>query len=354
MGTAEKTIKPMVTVCLPNLNNRSFLEERLQTIFDQTFCNWELIVVDNYSDDGAWELFQKYAKKEPRMRISQAPKGTSMYCNWNNCLRKASGKYIYIATSDDTMSPDCLEKMVNALEQNPDCDICHCCLEVIDGKGNRTNKINWENISAQKFYGNLTFKRHIRKAPLDGILHFALGMMYVSITQLLIRKRLFDKVGLFRSDWGPAGDFEWEMRASLVGNTIHIPEYLATWRQHDAQASGKLSKADSRVIFVEMISEAVQILKKYDEKLYTRLICDMQKLLSIYNEEKIIYTHMGSISYSNMRDIISCLKKIISHPIIVSRRLGYCLFYGGLDGRRVKFMRNYISSLGLDKNIIEV
>jgi len=40
-----------------------------------------------------------------------------MYANWNNCINLAQGKYVYIATSDDTMTPDCLEKMVGALEK---------------------------------------------------------------------------------------------------------------------------------------------------------------------------------------------------------------------------------------------
>ncbi len=346
-------MNPKVSICLPNLNNRAFLEERLETIFSQTLSDWELIVVDNYSNDGAWELFQKYAQKEQRMRIYQAEKGRSMYCNWNNCINKALGEYIYIATSDDTMTPNCLEKMVATLEQNPDCDICHCCLEIIDETGIRI-KEKWENLSPQRFYGDLTFKKHVRKAPLDGILHFALRTVYTSITQLLMRRKLFDKVGLFRSDWGSVGDFEWEMRASLVSNTIHIPEYLASWRLHTAQATGNTSTANNSKKFIEMVGEAVQILKKYDEKLCSRLICDRQKLLSIYREEGLIYFIMDSSSCNNIEEIRMLIKKITLHPIAMLKLLGYYLFYGGLVGRRVKFIKNYIASFGLNKNIIEV
>ncbi len=353
METTNKRITPKVSICLPNLNNRSFLEERLETILNQTFVDWELIVVDNFSNDGAWELFQQYAKKEQRMRIYQAAKGRSMYCNWNNCILKASGKYVYIATSDDTMSPDCLEKMVNSLEQNTDCDICHCCLETIDGKGNRIKEF-WENLAPQKFYGNLIFKRHIRKAPLDGILHFTLRNVYISITQLLIRKKLFDKVGLFRSDWGSSGDFEWGMRASLVCNTFHIPEYLASWRLHSAQATGNISNANNCRELMKMVDEAVQILRRYDEKLYSRLIHDKQKLLSIYADEELIYPIMDSMSCSNMREIRTYFKQVILHPITMLKLLKYYLFYGGLTGRRVKFMKNYVFSLGLNKNVTEV
>ncbi len=116
---------------MPNLNGRPFLPERLRTITEQTFSDWELIVVDNYSEDGAWEYFQVQARSEPRMKISQSPK-EGMYANWNNCLRLAKGEFVYIATSDDTMAPDCLERLIDALDQYPDCDLAHCPLRVID------------------------------------------------------------------------------------------------------------------------------------------------------------------------------------------------------------------------------
>lgn len=48
---------------------------------------------------------------------------------------RAQGKYVYMATSDDTMAPDCLEKLVAALERNPDCDLAHCTLRTIGSNG---------------------------------------------------------------------------------------------------------------------------------------------------------------------------------------------------------------------------
>jgi glycosyltransferase involved in cell wall biosynthesis len=104
---------PLVSICLPNLNTRRFLEPRMESLLSQTLNDWELIIVDNYSDDGAWEYFQKF-NDDPRIKLTQAPRA-GMYANWNNCLRQARGEYIYVATSDDTCKPELLEKMVAAL-----------------------------------------------------------------------------------------------------------------------------------------------------------------------------------------------------------------------------------------------
>ena len=65
---------PLVSICLPNLNTISFLQERVDTIFQQTYKNWELIVSDNYSEDGAWEFFERLAQKDKRVSIEQAPR----------------------------------------------------------------------------------------------------------------------------------------------------------------------------------------------------------------------------------------------------------------------------------------
>ena len=76
-------MKPKVSILLPNLNNRPYLDERMASIMAQTFEDWELVIVDNYSDDGAWEFFQQWQTKDPRIRLTQAPRD-GMYANWNN------------------------------------------------------------------------------------------------------------------------------------------------------------------------------------------------------------------------------------------------------------------------------
>ncbi len=212
---------PLVSICVPNLNTLPYLPERFETIFNQTFQDWELIVCDGYSDDGAWEYIQKLAATEPRMRISQTPR-MGIYAGFNDCIRLARGEYVYVATSDDTMSPDCLEKMVAALEEHPECGLCQCGLEVIEDAGEPHPGMRWHEFALGRFASGWLDHPHIRRAPLDGVLHFALQTVYTSITQLLIRRGVFDRVGLFDGSWGPRADFEWGMRGGFArGLRIH-------------------------------------------------------------------------------------------------------------------------------------
>jgi glycosyltransferase involved in cell wall biosynthesis len=208
----------------------------VETIFDQRCKDWELVVSDNFSDDGAWAFFERLASKDHRVSIEQAPR-EGMYANWNNCIRRARGKYIYIATSDDTMAPDCLEKLVAVLERHPECELAHCRLQA---EGERADAVNswWHERSLfARSSRRMKDCLHIRLAPFDGLLHLYGEPVYTSITQLLIRRSLFERIGLFEAKWGSIGDFHWGMRVSLVANTIHVPDTWGGWRQHSAQAT---------------------------------------------------------------------------------------------------------------------
>jgi glycosyltransferase involved in cell wall biosynthesis len=227
---------PKVSICVPNLNTRPFLPERFTTIFNQTLDDWELLVYDSHSADGAWEYIEGLAAREPRMRCWQGPReGTPG--SWNPCIRRARGEYVYIATSDDTMPPDCLEKLAAALDRHPECDLAHCRLRAIDERG-ADREDWWSDVSVFALSsGPLVDQLHVRPAPLDGLLHLAGDTVYTSITQLLIRRSLFDRIGFFERIWGSIGDFNWSMRAGLVASTVHVPDTWGGWRVHASQST---------------------------------------------------------------------------------------------------------------------
>lgn len=276
---------PAISICVPNLNTLPFLEERFKSIFDQTFQDWELLVYDSYSDDGAWEYIQEVAAKEPRMRAWQGPKeGTPG--SWTPCLNQARGKYVYIATSDDDMATNCLEAMYAALESNPECGLAHCNLRAIDEDGNDLEEKNnwWRNQSLFAVSsGALIDKPHVRKAPYDGLLHLLGQTVYISITQLLIRRSLFEEVGMFTSKWGPPGDYLWDMKAGLLTDTVHVPDTWGGWRLHSGQATDAsiAARPEYRERIEGMIAEGLEeCMGRLEPALRDRLRSDLLPLIS--------------------------------------------------------------------------
>ena len=251
---------PLVSICVPNLNARPFLQERFQTILGQTFQDWELFVYDSHSDDGSWELIQDFAKNDTRIRTLQGPR-EGPYPAWNECLRHTRGEYVYVATSDDSMAPEFLERMVAALEPNPDCDLAHCPVLIVDDRGEAVKDLPWPDVTAfADGIGNLVSVSHIRRAPYDGLVQLTGRHVVLSITQLLIRRSLFSRTGTFTNRWGSVSDFHWEMKAGLLANTVFVPDTWATWRYHPAQLTARVDSrsADYSRKIEEMIQDAVR------------------------------------------------------------------------------------------------
>jgi glycosyltransferase involved in cell wall biosynthesis len=118
--------QPLVSVIIPNFNHASFLKKRIDSILEQTFQNFELILLDDASTDGSDSILKSYAvnPKVSFVFINNSNSG-SPFGMWEKGLLHAKGKYIWIAESDDWASPLFLEKLVPAFEDK-DLMVSHC------------------------------------------------------------------------------------------------------------------------------------------------------------------------------------------------------------------------------------
>jgi glycosyltransferase involved in cell wall biosynthesis len=210
------------------------------------------------SDDGTYQALLDFAATVPVARVVQAERD-GIYPNFNRSIRLAAGDYVYIATSDDTMAADCLEKLVAALDDNPDCDLAHCPMRVMDESGGPAPDW-WSGHSLfVRSSGELATRRHKRVAPLDGMLCLLGDNIYSSVTQILIRRSLFDRIGYYRSDWGSVGDFHWNLRAGLAASAIHVPDTWGGWRMHRNQATAavRLRSPEHQALIDGMIDDVI-------------------------------------------------------------------------------------------------
>src|SRR5205807_10223032 len=125
---------PKVSVLRPSLNPREFLVPRIDSLLKQTFTKWEAIVLDSQSTDGSWEFFQSIAKTDSRFRLHQIPR-EGLYAALNRGLDLARGEFLHIATADDSMLPEFLTEMLQALARCPSAGIAACDVQLIDRSG---------------------------------------------------------------------------------------------------------------------------------------------------------------------------------------------------------------------------
>ena len=226
---------PLISICMPVLNTRRFLDDRMASILGQTCRDWELIVCDSYSNDGSWEYLQTF-KSDARVRLYQVPR-EGIYAGWNECLKRVCGRYITIATSDDTAHPEFLERLVAALERYPDVRLAGCQFDCIDAEGRvlphafreRPNDClgAWQDVP------------HRRSGLVEFLIHLICGGSWTTITSVMFRSDLLAEVGLFWEHETPVVDQLWAAKAALHTDTLWLPDRLATWRLHDAQGSSR-------------------------------------------------------------------------------------------------------------------
>jgi glycosyltransferase involved in cell wall biosynthesis len=124
----NKTDKPLVSVIVPCYNLAQYLSETLDSVYAQTFTNWECVIVDDGSVDNSKQVAQEYVQKDKRYRyIYQANKGVS--AARNNAIANSSGKYILPLDGDDKISAKYLEQAVDVLEKSPDIKAVYCNAE---------------------------------------------------------------------------------------------------------------------------------------------------------------------------------------------------------------------------------
>lgn len=210
---------PSVAVIIPIYNHARYIERTLASVFAQTLQPSEIIVVDDNSTDGSYEILQSYV---PRITLIRKPAGAlrGPAASQNLALSNTRADYIAFLDSDDLWMPEKLAKQVAALEANPDAGLCYCNGIAIDDQENRLYQI----------------LRDEHREP-DNPASLLIDCYIVSPSKVLVRRSLFDQVGVFRDDLLFSHDHECWVRMREVTRFIYVPEILMGYRRHPQQGS---------------------------------------------------------------------------------------------------------------------
>ncbi len=132
----------MVSVIIPNYNHAAFLQQRIDSVLNQTYTDFEIILLDDCSTDISKTIIEKYRDHPKFAHIIYNEKNSgSTFNQWKKGIEIAKGDLIWIAESDDWCEPELLSVLVNGLENNPTCVVAFCqsyCMESED-------KIKWQS-----------------------------------------------------------------------------------------------------------------------------------------------------------------------------------------------------------------
>ncbi|WP_299017199.1 glycosyltransferase family 2 protein [uncultured Polaribacter sp.] len=131
-------MKPLVSVIVPNYNHAAFLKERLDSVFNQTFQDFEVILLDDCSTDDSIEILSNYALQPKVTHCVFNERNTgNTFSQWNKGLALAKGEFIWIAESDDFCDVNLLQELLKPMKQNENIVLSYC----------QSNRVNCESLN---------------------------------------------------------------------------------------------------------------------------------------------------------------------------------------------------------------
>ena len=127
--------RPTISVCLPVYNGERYLAGAVESVLNQTYENFELLIVDDRSTDSTWEITNRFAAQDKRIRPIRNERNLGLFRNYNHCMANADGEFVKLFAHDDLFRPTILERMLVVFEQKPEVALVSSAKEWIDSDG---------------------------------------------------------------------------------------------------------------------------------------------------------------------------------------------------------------------------
>ena len=316
----DMTVKPKVSVLMSAYNGEKFIAQALESIYKQTYQDFEVVIVDDASADETSDIIRKM--KDSRTVIYRNSENLGLTKSLNIGLRLCRGEYIARMDADDVSYPQRFEKQVKFLDENPDGTALGCWCHRIDSNGEIHGAYD----------GRPTKSEDIKKGLL-------VGNCIAHPTAMIRRASLVD-VGGYDEKYAYAQDHDLWLRLSEVGRIYNLEEYLVGLRYWPENITAKKSQQQDKCSELA-IQEALQRRKgaelatagKYHEQ-----ESDWKPRFSIvmanYNNAKYIAEAIKSV----MRQTFSDWELIIVEDCSTDNSLQIIDPY--LDDKRIRIIRH--------------
>ncbi|KYZ67495.1 glycosyltransferase family 2 protein [Bacillus sp. GZT] len=154
--------KEVISIIMPNYNSIKFIRKTIESVIDQSYHNWELIVIDDGSNDGSLQVIEEFQRTDKRIKLEVLDKNSGAAIARNTGINMANGRYIAFLDSDDLWVPRKLEKQLNFMKAN-NVAFSFTGYEIITESGEKTGKIihvpkkiNYQGLLKNTIIGCLT------------------------------------------------------------------------------------------------------------------------------------------------------------------------------------------------------
>jgi len=228
---------PLVSVIIPNYNHARYLEQRLDSVFNQTYSNFEVIILDDCSTDNSLEVINRYKDNShlAQIVVNETNSG-STFKQWDKGIHLAKGDIIWIAESDDYCELSLLEELVVAFRTNRNIVIAYAPVVFVDDSGSITGYYSKE--WRTQIMGGKNFIIHY--LALDNVIHNASCALFDRNTALSINNRYINYVGV--GDW-----WFWTLLAEK-GDVAIVNKHLSYFRRHEGVVTSKRTQSGENAL----------------------------------------------------------------------------------------------------------
>ena len=276
---------PRVSVLMSVYNGEKYLSEAMDSILEQTYKNWEFIIIDDCSADGTADILSAYARRDPRIRVYRNERNLRLPGSLNRALAFAQGEYIVRMDADDISRRDRIEKQVAFMEQHP--GIALSGSRAMTLTGNRAMPTNLHS-----------------RNDAEGVAARFLFFNPVIHPAMIARRKDLISFG-YRDDFFCTEDFDLWIRMLCNGKKLAVQEdYLLLYRQHENQITVTATadqKDQSQTIIQRYYQEKLYQLdagqtKFWSEGIYYRDRPDLQKLSAFLMQIRRVNAKRNSFS----------------------------------------------------------
>lgn len=255
---------PKVSIVIPSFNHEKYIRECIQSVLDQTYQDFEIIITDDGSSDRSVEVIQEFVG--PRIHLYTHGENKGACTAVNNCIRKASGEYIAVLSSDDAWEPTKLEKQVAYLDDHPEAGAVFTKVAFINEKSHL--------ISSQDFKYYYVFEKENRSRQ-AWLNHFFYSGNCLCHPSILIRKKCYDDIGLYNERMANLPDLDMWVRLCIKYEIHILDEKLVRFRMRDDESNASGDRLPNRI---RGCFESMQIFHNY------LMIKDKAFFLSVFPE----------------------------------------------------------------------
>lgn len=202
---------PLVSVLMTAYNREKYIAEAIESVLASTYKNFELVIVDDCSGDKTVEIAQKYEQQDSRISVYVNEKNIGDYPNRNRATKYSKGEYLMFVDSDDTILPGGIKSCIDLMKKFP-----------AAGFG-----INFKDLAEvpQSISSEVSVRKHFFEKP----------FLLIGPGGTILKRDFFFKIGQYPTQYGPANDMYFNLKAANSGELVLLPFEFMYYRIHEGQ-----------------------------------------------------------------------------------------------------------------------